>query len=263
MQPDFRREFYERPGPAGAGGSAPLEGRARRAFHAWCRSKFLPLFRDLPPGAAILDLGCGSGAFMEFLGACGFAGVEGVDVSESRVREAAARGLRASQADAFEFLEPVRGRFDAVVALDLLEHFAREEALRLLGLVLQALKPGGRLVLQTPNGQGLFARPVALGDLTHLTVYTPASLEQALRARGFEAVEFREAGPAPKNLAGIARLGLWSLLKLGVRLALLVETGASQSDLHRGIWTQNLICRAWKAGRPGETQGTPSDAKGG
>jgi len=254
MDADFRHEFYEHPGPAGAGAGS-LEGRARRAYRAWARAKFLPLLGGLPRDATLLDLGCGSGEFLAFLGDCGFTRAEGVDVSESRVREASARGLKATRADAFELLGSAAGRFDAIVALDVLEHFTREEGLNLLGRVFRALKPNGRLVLQTPNGQGLFAGPVALGDLTHAAVYVPASLEQALRARGFEAVEFREAGPAPKNLAGVLRLALWTGLKLAVDAALLVENGASQRGLHHGIWTQNLICRCRKPAGAGEAQG--------
>ena len=104
-----------------------------------------------------------------------------------------------------------------------------------------ALEPNGYLILQTPNGQGLFPHQVAYGDLTHLTIFTPGSLQQLLRLFGFEHFQFDETGPVPGNLQGKLRGAAWRAVKFVLNLVRKVETGKSQT-----IWTENMICRCQK-----------------
>jgi 2-polyprenyl-3-methyl-5-hydroxy-6-metoxy-1,4-benzoquinol methylase len=53
--------------------------------------------------------------------------------------------------DAIDFLEQNRAYFDLITGRDIIEHLQKPEVLHFLDAVLLALKPGGRLVLQTPN----------------------------------------------------------------------------------------------------------------
>lgn len=177
---------------------------------------------------------------MEYLISLGFREVEGIDVSAEQVEIARSRGLNARVADVFEFLGHA-GEYDAVVAIDFIEHFRTSELLELMRLIRERLRPGGLLVLQTPNGEGLMSRGVIYGDLTHCTIFTTGSLGQLLAACGFGQCEFYETGPAPKNLAGRLRMAAWAVVKAAARVVRLVEAG------HAGrIWTEAFICAARK-----------------
>jgi hypothetical protein len=54
---------------------------------------------------------------------------------------------------------------------------SREELMRLLRRMRSALRVDRILILQTPNGQGLFPGRVICRDLTHLTIFDPSLLE--------------------------------------------------------------------------------------
>ena len=102
------------------------------------------LARELPPGAAVLDLGCGAGVpATRWLAERGFS-VTGVDLSERQLN--LARGLVPGatflKADMTE-LDLGPGTFDAVVAFHSIIHVPREEHPALLERVQRWLGPGG------------------------------------------------------------------------------------------------------------------------
>ena len=209
----------------------------------WWDHKYLPLLHDLDRAAPILDLGCGDGSLLAYLGRRGFSHAQGIDISAEQVAAARARGARAELADVFDFLPRHREGFAAIIAADLFEHFSLAELVRLGPLVYAALRPGGRLLLQTANGAGLFPRQVIYGDLTHRTILTPESLQQWLRPCGFVGFRFYETGPIPVRLRGRLNLALWRLIKLGANAMRDIEAGKRQA-----IWTENFLSLAYKPG---------------
>lgn len=242
---DFRAELYRRYVSTFRGSRVHLEGPAGRAYQVWCERKYLPRLSGLPPDAPILELGCGAGFLLEFLERQGFRDVLGIDVSTEQIAVAVERGLPAEVADAFDYL-PTRPRhFWAIIAIDFLEHFTREEVLRLLPLIHAALRPGGRLIVQTANGQGLMPNQVIYGDFTHLTIFSPESLAQVLRVCGFERIECFETGPAAGTLRDNARVLLWEVVKMAANTVRRIESARPQR-----IWTQNFIACA-RAARMG------------
>ena len=120
--------------------------KPREAFwaHAWER---------LAPeaGTEVLDLGCGTGIWLDRLaGQFGIRGV-GLDISKLSLSTAARQGVDGNRyvcADASHI--PVRsGTFGIVTSLDALEHVADQDAfLQEIGRV---LKPGGRVFLWSIN----------------------------------------------------------------------------------------------------------------
>ena len=199
--------------------------------------KHFKFLQKLNHDDAILDVGCGSGMLMAYLVAKGFRRVEGVDISAEQIELAVAKNLKAQCVDVFSFLESKRGAFQAIVAIDFVEHFKKDELLRLFSLLFRALKADGTLLIQTPNGQGLLSSQVIYGDLTHCTIFTPESLRQALRPNGFEDIIFEETGPVSKNLKGLLRLVLWRGIRLAGNFVRLIEAGKRQD-----VWTENFIC---------------------
>ena len=113
-----------------------------------------------------------------------------------------AQGVKASVADALEHLARNENAYGLIVAIDVIEHFSKEELIRLLHKVRAALKPNGMFLLQTPNGGGLLPNSIIYGDMTHFTILSLDSIRQVLRLVGFGQMQFFETGPVPKNVAG-------------------------------------------------------------
>jgi hypothetical protein len=88
------------------------------------------------------------------------------------------------EADVFDYLTGVDETLDAIVASDFIEHLDRNELFDFLELASRALRPGGRLVVKTPNASCLFAARSRYLDLTHELVFTEKSLRAAFAASG-------------------------------------------------------------------------------
>ncbi len=103
--------------------------------------------RDLPPGAAVLDLGCEAGVpATRWLAERGF-DVTGVDLSERQLglTRRLVPGATFLKADMTE-LDFDAGAFDAVVAFHSIIHVPREEHPALLQNIQRWLKGGGHLL---------------------------------------------------------------------------------------------------------------------
>jgi ubiquinone/menaquinone biosynthesis C-methylase UbiE len=105
----------------------------------------------LAPGIRCLELGCGTGVFLERVAPCG-AQIHGIDLSTDlldRARQRVARlaNVRLCCGNA-EQMPHVDGRFDAVYGSSVLHHLNLDAALR---EVRRVLKPGGRIVFAEPN----------------------------------------------------------------------------------------------------------------
>src|ERR1700730_10225498 len=112
------------------------------------------LKKNNPQDAWVLDVGCGNGVISRSLGAEGF-NVYGIDISEKTIEKA--RSLNLYPNVKFDVISAeqlvARGeRYDAVICSEVLEHL--EDPRRLLGLLYQSIKPGGKLIVTVPNGNG-------------------------------------------------------------------------------------------------------------
>lgn len=106
---------------------------------------------NLPAGAQILDVGCGSGVpIAEGLMADGF-GVWGVDASPRLVAAFRARFPQAPVAcEAAQDGALFDRSFDGVIAVGLLFLLAAEDQRRVIARLAAALAPGGRLLFSAP-----------------------------------------------------------------------------------------------------------------
>jgi SAM-dependent methyltransferase len=239
MPSDFRATLYR--GYVSTFKSAP--DLSIEPPFVWWDHKYLPLLAGVARDAPILEIGCGSGGLLAYLERRGFSNASGIDISAEQVELARRRGVRVEQADALAYLRDHLSEFDVILAVDVLEHFCRGELVELGPGLARALRPGGRLVVQTANAAGLFPRQVIYGDLTHLTIFTPESLGQLLRGAGFDHLTFYETGPIPIRLRGKVDTLLWAGIKRVANAIREIETGKRQA-----IWTENFICRAFKPG---------------
>jgi 2-polyprenyl-3-methyl-5-hydroxy-6-metoxy-1,4-benzoquinol methylase len=144
----------------------------------------------------ILDVGCGDGRFLTLLRDFGDPGWEGVglEFDARAIAQCREQGFEAHAARVEDFAEDPaqRGRFDAVVMLQLIEHV--EDPALLCERVHQLLKPGGIFVIETPNLAGLDHRLFEGRHWGHYHfprhwhLFSQASLRRMLEDRGFEVV---------------------------------------------------------------------------
>jgi O-antigen chain-terminating methyltransferase len=151
---------------------------------------YLPHVRALASeGARVLDIGPGRGEWLELLREHGIPAY-GVDVNERFVEAARAAGLDVRHADGVEHLRRVgAGSLAAVTAIHVVEHLPFESLVDLVDLSLQALRPGGLLILETPNPLNLVVGAASFHlDPTHVRPIHPLFLEFVLENRGFTRV---------------------------------------------------------------------------
>jgi SAM-dependent methyltransferase len=213
---------------------------ARAGRHAAQRFRdFLPVDTRAP----ILDVGCGSGSFLNALRLLGYTTLEGVDLSPAQLDAGRARGLTGmTLAPAVEYLRGRSSRYALVTAFNVLEHQTRAELFELLDALYSALVPGGRLIALVPNAKGLFGAHVRFNDITHELSFTPQSVAQICAVTGFECEAVREHGPLVHGLASAVRWSLWQT----IRGLLLIVRLAEGGDWRRPIFTQDLVFIARK-----------------
>ncbi|MDX1375381.1 MAG: class I SAM-dependent methyltransferase [Burkholderiales bacterium] len=144
------------------------------------------------PGGRMLDVGCGNGRFLRKMSALGWA-CEGLDFSETAVSVCRAAGLDVRRGD-LQSAGFDAARFDLVTARHVIEHvpdpaaFLREAA--------RILKPGGRLLIQTPNSAALgrpwFGACWFANDIPrHLVLFARANLDRLAAGCGLAPVVHR------------------------------------------------------------------------
>ncbi len=154
-----------------------------------------------------LEVGCGSGRFLERLQECGWdaEGIEPAEVPASRCRE---RGLRV-HVGGFESLKSAGDRFDAIFAWMVIEHLHDPAAA--LREMRRLLKADGQLLFSVPNygcwESRVFGRySYSLQLPIHLHQFTPQTIHRLLRENGFR-VERLIHQPNLLNVVG--SMGLW------------------------------------------------------
>ena len=156
----------------------------------------------VPPGARVLDLGCGPGRSAAAMAEAGLA-VEAWDAAPAMVDLARGRGVAARLAR-FDDLE-ARGAYDGVWANFSLLHAPRAALPGHLRAVARALRPGGRLHLGMKTGRGEGCD--ALGRF--YAYWGACELRALLEAAGLRPLGHREG--ASEGLAGgLAPFVIWT-----------------------------------------------------
>jgi 2-polyprenyl-3-methyl-5-hydroxy-6-metoxy-1,4-benzoquinol methylase len=134
------------------------EGRPVRRL--WHLSKFERVADCLPQGVggaarSILDVGCFAGSFLAMLPEERFARQLGVDILPDQITYANAHyGTSYRQFVHVERIEEIAqlpGTFDCATLIEVIEHLDHAEIFALFEQISAKLRPGGILVLTTPN----------------------------------------------------------------------------------------------------------------
>jgi 2-polyprenyl-3-methyl-5-hydroxy-6-metoxy-1,4-benzoquinol methylase len=139
----------------------------------------------------ILDVGCGSGTNSEVLAAKGHT-LHGVDVSEAAITRYRSRGFDGHVGDLENGLDFADATFDLIFCSEVIEHMTSPEMLA--AEMSRVLKPGGCLVISTPNSAFWLYRVLGLVGYTvselqhpkHFQFFSKRSLLRLLKGGGFE-----------------------------------------------------------------------------
>jgi SAM-dependent methyltransferase len=153
------------------------------------QSRFVSLFQGFAP---VLDVGCGRGVFLELMSAAGIETI-GVDHAHESLEYCRNKGFSVFSGEAPDFLATHRGCFGGIFCSHVIEHMGYEDALNFLKLCHKALRPGGRILLVTPNPEDIsIMNEIFWLDPTHVRPYPRKLLESMLETAGFKVITSRQ-----------------------------------------------------------------------
>ncbi len=176
--------------------------------HRYLLPVILDFLKDLPPGATVLDVGCGNGTLTAKLAKRGWH-VYGTDFSPTGIEYA-----QKTFPEITFFLADAQksgslqdyGPFDAVLSAEVIEHVYDPRGLA--RTLFDQVKPGGQAILSTPY-HGYLKNVVlaltgkldqhftVLWDHGHIKFFSRKTLTKVLEEAGFRDVEFQGAGRLP------------------------------------------------------------------
>jgi len=157
-----------------------------------CLGLFLnykPLHIDAPvfqPGGLLLDYGSGSGKAVAFAQYIGWQ-AEGIEINPHAVKAGKDAGISVHHGS-IEVLEAYTNRYNYIMSSHCIEHIP--DVWRLFHAFFKALKPGGILAIDIPNGDSIAAERFTkfyyyLGIPVHVHLFSPLSIHLLCQAIGF------------------------------------------------------------------------------
>lgn len=156
------------------------ELKARRNWHA----TYAREFKDCP--GDVLDIGSGSGLFLEIMRDDLQQPAFGIDPDEDMVKVCQNLGLSVVQGDERKLSAFQMDTLGGIHASHIIEHVDGSRAIDLVENAFRVLRPGGLLLIRTPNWRNDTVRQEGFWlDITHIRPYPLPLLKQVLQDAGF------------------------------------------------------------------------------
>jgi len=206
-----------------------LRHRAEQRARSWSKAKdelrvlqaahelrgFLPKDNH----AAILDVGFGEGWFLAACLRLGYTNLSGAEFgieSKAYVKAWAPDAIQLSEirGDIGGFLADKPETYEFIHMSHVIEHVPKYSLLWVVDALYQALKPGGVLMLRTPNMEGPCANSSLYVTLAHEYGFSSANLNSLLDICGFDDICFHiPYTPHPSFKQRLGALIRWPFLK--------------------------------------------------
>jgi len=149
---------------------------------------FITPLRNYYENSQTIDLGCGRGEWLELLQDLGGFDAYGVDLDQGMLAVCEAQGLQYKHQDALTSLIELEDESQSIVTgFHIAEHIPFESLQTLVQQALRVLKPGGLLILETPNPENIVVGTAEFYmDPTHNQPIPPNLLAFVPSHYGFE-----------------------------------------------------------------------------
>jgi len=217
----LRGHYTSRSAPERRGDTVPIPGdyQLEALTHGlapqrfWHRAKLEAAEAMLAPrpGDVVLDVGCGSGVLADRLARDAAVRVIGIDPNPDAITFARKTFVKPNLhylQGRVDDLDLADASADKIAFLEVIEHLPVEQARHVLASFRRVLRPGGRLVISTPNMRSLWPAiewvldhvgPTAkMAGEQHVAGYAADSLRRLVTESGFDLVDARTInGVAP------------------------------------------------------------------
>ena len=165
---------------------------------------YLPLIEEAKLGtqnSPILDVGCGRGEWLELLRASGYI-ARGLDINRVALDQCRAKKFDVIEEDALSYLRTLPSdNLGAVTGFHIIEHLSFEILVNLLDEIWRVVKPGGLIILETPNPQNVLVGSCNFYfDPTHRNPLPSPMIKFMVESRGFGKVKIIDLQPFPDTV---------------------------------------------------------------
>lgn len=161
-----------------------------------CTEKLAFVKKLVPPGRRMLDAGANFGHFLK-VASRRYRAV-GVEIGAAAVRWSRERfGVENHLGSIYDLPPEIRGSYDVVTLWDVIEHVPDPRGA--LERLAAAIKPGGYLMLSTPDAGSVVARAMGvhwhyLDPIQHIVLFKRRNLARLLHAAGFDVIRTASFG---------------------------------------------------------------------
>lgn len=157
---------------------------------------YLPFLKGAQISKDVLDVGCGRGEWMQLLKSEGIE-CQGVDRNRVFIEQCQKAGLNVIEADASQYLRRLPSEsLSCVTSFHLVEHLPFVELISLFDEVFRIVKPGGLVILETPNPENFMVGSCNFyADPTHRNPIPNQTLQFLVEQRGFETIDVLKLRP--------------------------------------------------------------------
>jgi O-antigen chain-terminating methyltransferase len=148
----------------------------------------------------ILDLGCGRGEWLKLLRDAGKIAT-GLECNEIFIERCRKEGLCIERGEAMQHMESIApASVGAITGFHIIEHLPADQQIRLVQLAFRALRPGGVLILETPNPENLNVAALWFYvDPTHIRPIPSTLLEFVAKYVGFVNISIERRAPLDES----------------------------------------------------------------
>ena len=194
MQKNYKKEMIGNESESGLHSNYILERQKRlKSFSKLYNSRLSLIESFYPSKGNLLDIGCGAGFFLNIAKERGW-NCHGLEILPEYIKYAkenfALENIRCESLD--EPLTYDENTFDVITLWDLIEHL--RNPLKSLKQINRVMKPGGLLVMWTPNVKNAIFRKekwIGYTTLPHLYFFSGDSLNNMLGKAGFKIVSLK------------------------------------------------------------------------
>ena len=157
---------------------------------------YLPILENAGIKDGILDVGCGRGEWLEVLREAGFQ-AKGIDHNHIQIEHCKSLSLDVIETEALSYLRGLEeAGLNAVTAFHFAEHLPLKLLVRFLDEAGRTLKPGGLLILETPNPENLLVGSCNFYlDPSHKNPIPMQTMKLLVEARGFRCEDIMKLRP--------------------------------------------------------------------